>query len=223
LFFVEEANEFIVLLDGLEGFNEDGLARGGRTVDDSGHLTLELGLDWDDKTIAADGNEVVLSAPAFSQATERLAETLFDRAMLAFHGAADAAEFGRCVVVEAAIGFNLATQEAEERGQIVVEERGRELGDTGPVVAVTVGRRGDEVAPCGDAFDDGEKVAYLVRFKGGTVDASFVEEWGGIEEATELEAATAGKHGAQLGGALLLLVDPPGVGAGFKRKHPGAA
>ncbi len=39
----------------------------------------------------------------------------------------------------------------------------------------------------------------------------------------ELEAAAAGEHGAHLGGALLLLVDPGEVGAGLEREHPGAA
>jgi hypothetical protein len=143
--------------------------------------------------------------------------------MLAFHGATDAAKFGGGVVIEAAVGFNLAAQKAEERGQIVVEERGRKLSDARPLVTRAVGRRGDEVAPGGDAFDDGEEVAYLVRFKGGPVDAGSVEEWGGIKEAAELEATTAGEHGPQLRSALLLLVDPREVGAGFKRKHPGAA
>ena len=84
-------------------------------------------------------------------------------------------------------------------------------------------RRIDEVAPCGDALDDSEEIADLGGFKSGAVDAGFVEEGGGVEEAVEVEAAAAGEHGAQLGGALLLLVDPGEVGAGFEREHPGAA
>ncbi len=39
----------------------------------------------------------------------------------------------------------------------------------------------------------------------------------------ELEAAAAGEHRAHLGRALLLLVDPGKVGAGFEGEYPGAA
>jgi len=39
----------------------------------------------------------------------------------------------------------------------------------------------------------------------------------------KFEAAAAGEHGAQLGSALLLLVDPDEIGAGFEREDPGAA
>ena len=213
LLFVEEADEFVVLLDGFEGFDEDGLAGGRRAVDDAGDLAFELGFDRDDEAVAADGDEVFLGAAAFAQAAQGFAEALFDGAVLAFHRAADAAEFGGGVVVEAAVGFDLAAQKAEEWSEVVVEERRGEVGDAGPLVAGAVGRRVDEVAPCGDAFDDGEEVADLGGFEGGTVDAGLVEEDGGVEEAAELEAAAAGEHGAHLGGALLLLVDPGEVGS----------
>ncbi len=117
LFFVEETDEFVVLLDGLEGFDEDGLAGGGRAVDDAGDLAFELSFDGDDEAVAADGDEVVLGAAPFAEAAQGLAEALFDGAVLAFHGAANAAEFGGGVVVEAAVGFDLAAQIDGEAGR----------------------------------------------------------------------------------------------------------
>ena len=93
----------------------------------------------------------------------------------------------------------------------------------GPVVASRVGRRVEEIAPGGDALDDVEEVEDLEGFKGRAFDAGFVEERGGVEEAAEAEAAAAGEHGADLGRALLLLVDPGEVGAGFEGEDPGAA
>ena len=105
----------------------------------------------------------------------------------------------------------------------MVEEWGRELVDAGPLVAGTAGWWVDQIAPGGDALDDGEKVADLGGFKGSAVDAGLVEEGGRIEDAAKLKAAPAGEHGAQLRGALLLLVDPSKVSAGFEREDPGAA
>ena len=77
-------------------------------MDDAGNAALELGFDGDDEALATDGDEVVLRAAAFAEAAERFAEALFDGAMLSFHGATDAAEFGGGVVVEGAVGFDLA-------------------------------------------------------------------------------------------------------------------
>ncbi len=157
---------------------------------------------------------------------EGLAEALFDGAVLALHGAADAAKFGGGVVVERAVGFDLAAQHTEERCEVVVEQRCGERGDCRASRSACCREAGsgvDEVAPCGDALDYGEEVADLRGFESGAVDAGFVEQRRGVEEAVELEAAAAREHGAHLGGALLLLVDPRLIRAGFERKDPGAA
>ncbi len=105
----------------------------------------------------------------------------------------------------------------------MVKQWQRETCDTRPLVARAGGRRIDEVAPGSDALDHSEEVANLGRFKRCTFDASFVEKRGGVKEAAELEAAAAREHGTQFRSALLLLVDPGEVGAGFERKHPAAA
>lgn len=192
-------------------------------MDDSGDLAFELSFDGDDEAVAADGDEFVLGAAAVGEGAKRLAEAVLDGAVLALHGAADAAEFGGGVVVEAAVGFDLSAQHAEERGEVVVEQRGGELSDAGPGVAGGVGRGFEQVAPCGYALDDVDEVADLGGFQGGTVDAGFVERDGGVEEAAEVEAAAAGEHAAEFGGALLLLVDPGEVAGGLQGEDPGAA
>jgi len=189
-------------------------------VDDAGNLAFELRFDRDDKTVAADGDEVVLGAASFAQAAQRFAQALFDGTVLAFDRPSDTAELGRRVVVETAVGFDLATQKTQQRSEVVVKERCGQIHDTGPLIADPVGRRVDEAAPCGDAFNNCEKVADLSGFEGGSINVGFVEEDSGVEEAVKLEAAAAGKHGAHLGRTLLLLVDPGKVGAGFECEYP---
>ena len=161
-------------------------------MNDAGDLALELGFDRDDEAVAANGDEVFLRAAAFAKFAQRFAKALFDGAVLALHRAADAAEFVGGVVVEAAVGFDLAAQETQERGEVVVEERRRELGDAGPVVAACVWWRVDEVAPGGDALDDGEEVEDFEGFKRGAFDAGLVEQDGGVEEAVEARSCRRG-------------------------------
>jgi hypothetical protein len=223
LFFVEEANQLIVLLDGLEGFDEDGLTGGGRTVNDAGNLPFELGFDGYDEAVTPNCDEVILGAAAFGEAAERFAEAFFDSAMLALHRAADTAELVRGVVVEGAVRFDFATKETEDRSQVVVEQWGRELGDAGPVVTGRVRRRAEEIAPGGDVFDDIQEMENLQSLKCGAIDAGFVKEIGGIEEAGEAETAATGEHGPNLSGTLLLFVNPGKVGGRVEGEGPGSA
>ena len=103
LLFIEEADELVILLDGLEGLDEDGLAGGGGAVDDAGNFAFELGFDGNDETLAAHGDDVVgvgAGGAFFAEGAGSAAETGLDGAMLGFHGAADAAEFRAGVVGE---------------------------------------------------------------------------------------------------------------------------
>ena len=77
-------------------------------MNDAGNLAFELCLNGDDEAVAANGDEVVLGAASFAQAAQRFAQALFDGTVLAFDRPSDTAELGRRVVVEAAIGFDLA-------------------------------------------------------------------------------------------------------------------
>jgi hypothetical protein len=122
LLFVEQTYKFVVLLDGIERFDEYGLPGRGRTVNDSGNLAFKLGFDGDDEAVAADGDEVFLGTAAFAQAAQRFAQALFNRTVLAFYRSADTAKLRRCVVVEAAVGFDLATKKTQEGSKIMIEE-----------------------------------------------------------------------------------------------------
>src|SRR5215471_11182835 len=55
LFFFYEANQFVVLLDRLEGFDKHGLPAGARTVHDAVDAPLLFGLDRNHETLAPDG------------------------------------------------------------------------------------------------------------------------------------------------------------------------
>jgi hypothetical protein len=111
--------------------------------------------------------------------------------VLAFHCAADPAEFRRSIVIEAAVGFDFAAQEAKEWSQIVLEQRGRKLDDTWPLIPCAVGGRIDEVVPCSDALHNREEITNLSGLKSGVVDASLVKKHGGVEESAELKTTAA--------------------------------
>jgi len=192
-------------------------------VNDAGDLALELGLYRDDEAVTTNGDEISLCAAAFTEALQRSAEAGFDGAMLALHGASDAVEFGRSVIVEAAIRLDLAAQEPKEWREVVVEQRRGERGDSWPLVVGTVGRRVDEVAPSGYAFHCGEEIANLGGLESSAFDAGLLEKGDGVEKSMKLKTSASGEHSAQFGGALLLLIDPGKIGAGFERENPGAA
>ena len=120
LFFIQQTDELVVLLDGFERLDKDGLAGGGAAVNDAGDAALELGFDGDDETLAADGDEVLvrgLGGTLFAQGTGGAAEGGLDGAVLLFHGPADAAKLGAGVVRERAIGLDFAAQGAEKAGE----------------------------------------------------------------------------------------------------------
>ena len=134
LLFIEQANQLVVLLDGLERLDEDGLPGGGGAVDDAGNLAFELGLDRDDEAVAADGDELVLGAAVVAQAAQRASQALLDGAVLAVDRAPDAAELRRGVIGERAVGLDLAAQLTQQRGEIVVEQRCGKVCDPGAEV-----------------------------------------------------------------------------------------
>ena len=83
LLFFNQADELVVLLDGFEGFDVDGLAGRAGSVDDAGDAALELAADGDDEAIAADGNELFLRLPVGREAAQRRAQRISDEPLLA--------------------------------------------------------------------------------------------------------------------------------------------
>ncbi len=94
LFFFEEADEFVVLLDGFERLDVDGLARRTGAVDNAGDAALEFAANGNDEPVATDGDEVFLCGTFAGELAQRGAEGFFDGSLLALLLAADAIEFG---------------------------------------------------------------------------------------------------------------------------------
>ena len=108
LFVFEEADEFVVLLDGFEGLDVYGLAGGAGAVNDAADTALEFAADGDDEAVAANGDEVFLRGAFGGELAERGAKGFFDWALLALLITANAVELGRGVVGEGAIGLDFA-------------------------------------------------------------------------------------------------------------------
>ena len=88
--FFEQADEFVVLLDGFKRLDVDGLAAGAGAVDDALHAAFLLDFDGDHETLAADGDEFVLDGAAFGEAAQVAAQRILNGAALLFDLAADA-------------------------------------------------------------------------------------------------------------------------------------
>ena len=129
--FFEQADQFVVLLDGFQRLDEDGLAAGAGAVDHALHAAFLLDFDGDDEALAADGDQFVLHRAAFGEAAKISAERFLDGAALLFDFAADAGEFGRGFVFERAVGLNLVAEAAQEFGE--VGDLGRERADSAPL------------------------------------------------------------------------------------------
>ena len=90
LLLFDEANEFVVLLDGFEGLDVDRLPGRAGTVDDTGDAAFEFAANGDDESVTPDGDEVFLGCAVAGELAQRRAEGFFDLALLAFLLAADA-------------------------------------------------------------------------------------------------------------------------------------
>ena len=210
----EKADEFVVLLDGFEGLDEDGLAAGAGAVDDALDPALLLGFDGDDEAVATDGDQLILEGVAFGEAAEIAAQRILDGAALLFNLAADGGQGGRGIVVESSVGRELVGEVMQERSEIL--DGGAELLDGGP--GLLHGLRGMDggFAPLGGAIDDEDGVAEFGGFESGSGDAGAEHELAGVDEAAEIEASAGAEEGTHLGGELLLAIDPGGVRGGGK-------
>jgi hypothetical protein len=114
LFFLEQPDQFVVLLDGFEWFHKDGLSAGTRAVDHALNATFLLDLHRNDESLTADGDEFILHRPAFGQLAQIAAQRLLDLALLLLDLAADAAEFRGSTIVKRAVGKDLVMELAQE-------------------------------------------------------------------------------------------------------------
>ena|SRR5664279_4735012 len=95
LFFIEQPDEFVVLLDGFERLDEYGLSAGTGAVDYALDAAFLLDFHRDDETLAADGDEFVLDGAAFGEFPQVAAQRFLDLTLLLLDLTANAVQFGR--------------------------------------------------------------------------------------------------------------------------------
>ena len=133
LFFIQQAHQFVVLLDGLERLDKDGLSAGTGAVHYTLHAALLLHFYWDDKALAADGDQFVLHRAAFGKFPQVAAQGFLNLAFLLLDLTANAAQFGRRAIVERAIRQNLVAERTQEAGEVL--DTSGKRGHGGPVGA----------------------------------------------------------------------------------------
>ena len=112
--FVEQADQFIILLDGFQRFDEYGLAAGAGAMDNALHAAFLLDLYGDDEALAADGDQFILRCAAFGELAQISAQRFLNAAALLFDVAANAGELRRGAIFERAIGLNFVSEETQE-------------------------------------------------------------------------------------------------------------
>ena len=90
LLFVEQADEFVILIDRLERLDIYGLAAAAGAVHHTRDAAFELCLHRNDEALAANRDEVFLCRALAGEAAQRLAQTALDGALLTLDLAADA-------------------------------------------------------------------------------------------------------------------------------------
>ena len=90
LFFVKQAHQFVVLLDGFERLDENGLPAGTGSVNHALDAAFLFDFDGNNETLATDGDQFVLDSAAFRQPAEITTQRFLNEAFLFFDIAADA-------------------------------------------------------------------------------------------------------------------------------------
>ena len=209
LFFIQQADEFIVLLDGFERLDKHGLSAGTGAVHHALDAAFLLDFHRDHKTLAADGDQFVLHRPAFGEFAQVAAQRLLDLAFLLFDLAANAVQFGRGAVVERAVGKNLVVKGAQEDSEIL--DGGGKRGHGGPLGAHGRRRLADDFAPLGCAVGDHDHVADFAGFEGRSGDEGLLHWLLDFGQADEFKTPANAAILANLGGELLLGFNPCAV------------
>src|SRR5690349_230885 len=173
-FLIQQANEFIVLLDRLKRFHKNCLTTGTRSMDDTLHAPLLFNLDWNDKALATNRDELILNTSSFSQASQVTTQRFLDLLLLLLNASSDPGQFGRRPIVERAIRKNLVSKTAQEPGEI--QNAFRKLPDRAPAVAHRARRFIDNSPPFCRSIRDQHDIAYLGRFQRSSRDTRLVQQ-----------------------------------------------
>ncbi len=206
LFFIQQAHQFVVLLDGFERLDKDGLSAGTGAVHHALHAALLLDFYRDDKALAADGDQFVLHGAAFGKFPQVAAQRFLNLAFLLLDLTANAAQLGRRAIVERAVGQNLVAERTQEAGEIL--NAGGKRGHGGPVGAHRGGRLAHNFTPFGSAVGDQHNVANLGGLKSGAADARLLDQLSDFGQPGEFEPSADAAVLADFSRELLLRLNP---------------
>ena len=161
LFFVQQPDQFVILLDGFEGFDKNRLPAGTRAVDYALHPSFLFNFHGDNEPLAADRNQFVLQCAAFGKTPQIAAQRFLNQPFLLFDLSPDARQFRRRAVVECAIRQDFVAEETQELGKIL--NRQGERCDRRPLRTHCGGRLFHNLAPFGGAVYEQNDVADLRR------------------------------------------------------------
>src|SRR6202789_3095815 len=102
LLFFDQPHQFVVLFDGLERFQVNGLSAGRGAMHHPGNAPLMLRFDRNDEAFPANSDQLFLGASPFGQPAQRAAQALFNRPLLALDLAADSPQITRGAVAQRA-------------------------------------------------------------------------------------------------------------------------
>ena len=115
LLLLDEAHQFVVLLDGLERFYINRLPRGTGSVNHARHAPLQLRAHRYHEALAANRNQFFLCCAFTRKFAQRRAQAFLNHSLLALLLATDAVELRRGVVSERPVGLNRALDRLRER------------------------------------------------------------------------------------------------------------
>ena len=113
--FVQQAHQFVVLLDGFQRLDEYRLPAGRRSVGDALHAPALLGLHRNDEAVAANGDEFVLHGAAVGELSQVRPQRFVNGPPLPLDVAANARQLRRGAVVERAVGQDLVAEVMQQR------------------------------------------------------------------------------------------------------------
>jgi hypothetical protein len=106
----QQADQIVVLLDGLQRFDEYRLSAGRGSMGDALHAPALLRLHRDDEAFAANGDQLFLNRTALGKPPQIGAQRLLDGALLLLDLAPDSRQLGRGPVIQSTVGQDLVAE-----------------------------------------------------------------------------------------------------------------
>ena len=179
LLFVQQANQFIVLLDGLQGLDENRLPAGTGPVHHSLNAPPLLNLDRNHETLAADRYQLFLNGAALRETAQVIAQRILDGALLFLNVASNTRQFRGGAIVQRAVRQDLAAKEPQKLSE--VDNGRRKTGYGRPFCLHGHGRLHSDFPPLGGAIHDQHNIADFSCFQRRARDSRFVQEFADLK------------------------------------------